>query len=317
MMIPDDEGRLFSAQLEPVDTDDATAIETCMWRHMCALQPGTRRWLEDELQLDKNVVDAMLDSGTRPRILVREEGVMINLRGINLDEPDQPEDMISLRIWIDQHNIVTCRRRDLRAVEDVIALFGSGRGPSTAGEFLTMVTTRVFDRMGPHIEDLEGCVAKLEDAFETGIDEEVTEDAALIRRRGSIYRRHILPQKDILERLGSGRFAWLTDTNKEDLVESHDQVIRYSELLNDIRERTQILNEEIRSQQADRLNGIAYLFSVAATVFLPLSFLTGLLGVNIGGMPGLDHQAAFWMFAAMCAGLAFVQIVYFRKKKWF
>jgi zinc transporter len=67
----------------------------------------------------------------------------------------------------------------------------------------------------------------------------------------------------------------------------------------------------------DRLNRIADLFSVAATIFLPLSFLTGLMGINIGGMPGIEHQWAFWLFTAMCIGLVVVQIALFRKKKWF
>ena len=82
MMIPNDEGLLFSAQLQHPTDDETHGAATCQWRHMCALQPGTRQWLEDEVQLDENMVDAMLASGTRPRILVRDEGVMINLRGI-------------------------------------------------------------------------------------------------------------------------------------------------------------------------------------------------------------------------------------------
>jgi zinc transporter len=317
MMVPDESGLLFSAQLQHANTGETHRTDTCQWRHMCALQPGTRRLLEDELHLDQHVVDAMLASGTRPRILVREEGVMINLRGVNLNDRDRPEDMISLRIWIDEHNVVTCRRRDLRAVEEVIDLFAEGKGPATAGQFVTLITTRMFDRMAPFIEELERCVAVLEEAFETGGDDDVADDTALIRRRGSIYRRHIVPQKEILERLQVGQFAWLTEEDSEGLIESHDQVIRYTELLTDIRERTQILNEELRSQQADRLNRTAYLFSVAATIFLPLSFLTGLMGINVAGMPGTDYRWGFWLFSALCIVLVGVQIVVFRKKRWF
>ena len=97
--------------------------------------------------------------------------------------PEHPEDIISLRIWIDKTNIVTCRRRDLRAVEDIIALFKDGRGPNSAGELVTMITTRMFDRMAPFLEELERCVEVSEDVLENDIREDVTENAALIRRR--------------------------------------------------------------------------------------------------------------------------------------
>lgn len=316
-MIPNEDGVLFSTPLKAADSADPRSSKPMTWRHMCALQSATRRWLEDDLELDQNVVDAMLATGTRPRILVREGGVMLNLRGINLNDPEHPEDMISLRIWIDSANIVTCRRRDLRAVEDVIALFNDGRGPTSAGELVTMITTRMFDRIAPYLEDLERCVEESEDALEQDKGEDVTENAALIRRRTAIYRRHIVPQVDILAQLAESDFEWLSEEQKEDVIESHDQVMRYTEILKDIKERTQILNEEIRSLQADRLNGTAYLFSVAATIFLPLSFLTGLMGINVGGMPGMDDDWAFWVFAVLCAGLVAVQIALFRKKNWF
>ena len=314
MLFPNEDGLLYQTTLRSPDTG---ASARCEWRHMCALQSGARQFLEEKLALDGTVVDAMLASGTRPRILFRKEGVLINVRGINAADPNKPEDMISLRLWIGEHSIVTCRRRDLAAVEEIIELIERGEGPSTAGEFVTMVITRVFTQMESFVEALEHRVEVLEEAFEKDADNTVIDDAVLVRRRGTIYRRHIAPQKMILERLQVGKVAWLSEENKEELAESLDQVIRYTEMLSDLQERTKILNEEIRSRQADRLNSTAYLFSVAATIFLPLSFLTGLMGINTAGIPGANSQWGFVVFVALCAALGVAQIVYFRKKNWF
>jgi zinc transporter len=79
----------------------------------------------------------------------------------------------------------------------------------------------------------------------------------------------------------------------------------------------QILNEEVRNAHAERLNSLAYVFSVVATIFLPLSFLTGLLGINVGGIPGVAHPYAFWSFTALCIVLAGVQMFVFKRLKWF
>lgn len=59
-----------------------------------------------------------------------------------------------------------------------------------------------------------------------------------------------------------------------------------------------------------------YVLSLVAAVFLPLGFLTGLLGINLGGIPGSDNQSAFFVFVLILILLVAVQIVVFKKKKW-
>lgn len=54
-----------------------------------------------------------------------------------------------------------------------------------------------------------------------------------------------------------------------------------------------------------------------AAVFLPLGFLTGLLGINVGGIPGSDNPAAFGLFAAMLLLIVIAEVVFFRMRKWF
>ncbi len=288
-----------------------------VWMHMCALHSDTREFLNNETQLDELVIDALLAAETRPRILIRKSGVMLIVRAMNLHKKDHPEDMISLRLWIDDHQIISTRRRDIKAIEDVKKAIEQGHGPKSTGEFLTMITNRVYARMEPFIEDLDDQVAHVEEqlAFSKGL--EFTEDTGLIRIRTAIFRRYITPQKKVLEGLIKGDLAWLTEENIEYLIESHDRVTRYIETLNDIRDRAQIINDEIDKRNNAKLNDTTYMFSVAATIFLPLSFLTGLMGINIGGMPGVDTDMAFWLFTFICLFIAAVQIFLFKRFKWF
>ena len=65
------------------------------------------------------------------------------------------------------------------------------------------------------------------------------------------------------------------------------------------------------------MNEITYIFSVAATVFLPLGFFTGLMGINMGGMPGVDSQVGFWVFSAICLLIVTVQVIIFKRLRWF
>jgi zinc transporter len=65
------------------------------------------------------------------------------------------------------------------------------------------------------------------------------------------------------------------------------------------------------------MNKNLYMLSVIAAVFLPLGFLTGLLGLNVGGVPGVDNPAAFWIFSGVLSAVVGLQIALFKRWKWF
>ena len=313
---------LFSMDGERLDIslEDPKAHKTrkgVLWTHMCALHDDTSIWLQEQTDLDELVINAMLAAETRPRILVRKEGVMIILRAMNLHEGEPPEDMISLRLWIDGKRIITTRRRDIMSIEDMKGFMDTNNPPKSSGEFLTMITDRVYERMEPYIDDLEDRVAATEEVFAKNKGHTKWDDAGLIRTRIAIFRRYIMPQKIVLEGLIKAKYDWLSEEDVEHLVESHDRVTRYIEILNDIKDRTQILIDEINRHQDAKLNMTSYLFSVAATIFLPLGFLTGLMGINIGGMPGVEEEGAFWVFTVVCVVLVAFQIFIFKKLRWF
>ncbi len=319
-------GLLYAKRISPegcridLDLDDPNAHKSghgILWLHMCAVDQDTRDFLADETNLDEIVINALLASETRPRILIRSEGAMITLRAMNLNESENPEEMISLSMWIDSNRVITTRQRDIMAIEDVKNDIEHSKGPKSAGEFLTMITNRVYSRMEPYIEDLEERTFKIEELLALREVDNVSEDTRLIRLRTAIFRRYIMPQKMALEGLIKAKFSWLSEENIEHLIESHDRVTRYIETLNDIRDRAQIINDEIDMLNSTKLNSTAYMFSVVATIFLPLSFLTGLMGINIGGMPGVNRGEAFWIFSILCILIAGLQIIIFKRNKWF
>lgn len=322
--LPHHECILYSASITPggtaVTTDahlKSPSTDNLLWLHLCAINPQTRQWLETETDFDQTMIDAMLAEDTRPRTLIRGNEMLVNIRGMNLLDPDNLEHMISIRIWFKDNVIITARRHDLLAIEDVQHFIEDGNGPKSMGNFLTLITERVYSRMEPHIENLDDCVSMVEEKISIDPEDDVARDIAKIRRQNAQFRHHIVPQKLVLEQLIKSKVCWLDEESRESLIESHDKVTRYAEDLNDIRVRAQILIEEIRHFQATQLNKTTFLFSVVATIFLPLTFFTGLLGINVGGMPGLDNSAGFWIVVMLSILIFIALIILFRKYKWF
>ena len=101
------------------------------------------------------------------------------------------------------------------------------------------------------------------------------------------------------------------------MIEAHYNITRFVEELDSFRERSQVISDEVTNILTERLNENMYALSVVAAIFLPLGFLTGLLGINIGGIPGVENPQAFLVFCGMLALLVGLQVLIFRKMRWF
>ncbi len=308
------EGRILSG-------DDVPAIikaDTPAWVHLDGTAPASRSWLEQELTyLDSIIVDALLAEETRPRIVEFDEGVLLILRGVNLNEEARPEDMVSIRLWIDQHRIVSVQRRPLKATKDIQERLRLGKGPKNSGEFIATLASRLFERMEPTLSELNEKLDDIEEKVMETPDISERQDITTFRKQSILLRRYIAPQRDVIAQLRTSEQPWLSQMQKRRLQEALDQLVRYVEDLDAMRERAQIIKDELANALSDRMNKNLYMLSVIAAVFLPLGFLTGLLGINVGGIPGAEYKHAFWLFCGMLVLTIFLQTMLFKKLKWF
>ncbi len=100
------------------------------------------------------------------------------------------------------------------------------------------------------------------------------------------------------------------------LRETSDRMMRYIEDLDSSRERASVAQEELMSRLSENMEKRMYVLSIVSTVFLPLSFFTGLLGINVGGIPGAENKTAFLIVCLILSGFAAIQFLIFKLKKW-
>ena len=312
------DGKGGGVPLSGKDASDQIKDDKLAWVHLDVNHPDCKSWLQSEISyLDPFILDALLAEETRPRISEIGEGMLVILRGVNLNAEESPEDMISIRLWIDKHRIISSQRRQLKAVLDIEDRIKTGKGPKDAGDFICMLVSRLFERMEPVLTALDEKTDDAEEQILESPDLNLRNGIVSIRRQAIGLRRYMAPQKDAIGQLRSSDQAWLSLLNKRQLQESYDRILRYVEDLDAIRERAQIVKDELVNILSDRLNKNMYILSVIAAIFLPLGFLTGLLGINVGGIPGSDYKDAFWIFCGILVAIISLQVVLFKKLKWF
>jgi zinc transporter len=283
------------------------------WLHMQADSPATEDWVESYLDyLDWPIRAALIADETRPRALAIENGLMLILRGINTNPGEDPEDMVSLRLWVDPARIVSLSRRPLYSVADLARETAEGHPPGRAGAFLCRLLSRIEDHIDDALDALETATDGLEEDILKGEELQLQGRMTEARQQVVNFRRHVAPQRDALAALAGMRFDWLTKSDRRSLHEAYDRMIRHVEELDAIRDRLALIRDEIANAQSERVNRKLYFLSVISAVFLPLGFLTGLMGINLAGMPGEQTDGAFWFFTGLLAAVVAVQILILR-----
>lgn len=287
-----------------------------LWVHLDYTSPRAEHWIREQSGLTGIVAEALLAEESRPRINTFDSGLLVTLRGVNLNPGADPEDMVSLRLWLDSDRIISTRKRKLLSVMDLCAEIEQGMAPRSTGEFLEILADHLMTRMGSVIDDVEDAVDDLEEQLLTGERYEMRSVLASIRRQTISLRRYMAPQREALSRLQTEKMTWLSEADKLRLREVYDRLTRYIEDLDAARERAAVTQEQLMNRVADNMNQRMYLLSLVAAIFLPLGFLTGLLGVNVGGIPGADNKMAFFIFCMLLGVVIALQILLFKRKKW-
>jgi zinc transporter len=305
------------------DIDDWTPEQGMLWIHLDGSQAATEVWLREKSGLSSFVIEGLLASETRPRYDWYEDGILLILRGVNLNPDAVPEDMVSIRIWIDEHRMISTRLRRLMAVQDIRKQLEAGKGPTSVGHLAARLAAQLTERMGPVIEELSDKIAELEaQLIKTDGDgrlnlRDVRRQLIELRSVAISLRRYIAPQRDALSRFAQVDEAWMDKRVRGPLRETVDQVTRITEELEEIRERSAVVQDELTSRISQRMERTMYVLTVVATIMLPLGFITGLLGVNVAGIPGGETQWAFWAVCAGMAALVVFEVWLFKQLKWF
>ena len=286
------------------------------WIHLNYTDALARDWLLRSDLLDKPVAESLLDEETRPRVLHHGTGLLLTLRGVNLNPGAEPEDMVSIRLWIEEGRIISTRKRRLKSVKEIQSMLEAGEGPRSSGEFLATLLRLMTDNIGAVIEELEDRMAEVEEQIVEHHGAKAREILADLRRQAIALRRYLSPQREALSRLSTERVPWMLPDDHFRIRETADELIRHIEDLDAVRERAALAHEEFVNHASEQLNRRMFMLSVVTVIFLPLGFLTGLFGINVGGIPGAQSP---WGFAAFCLGVVLAGagiFLIFKRSRW-
>ena len=161
----------------------------------------------------------------------------------------------------------------------------------------------MVDNYGPEVSALENRLDAVEEAVFSASNEEVVRQILAIKRDVGSLRRVVMPQRDVIARLARREFAIIDEALSYKFRDVHDHLVRLADEANTFQDRVTGVLDAHLSFVSNRMNEVMKVLTLIATIFMPLTVLTSLFGMNvrIPLMPGGDG-AQFWDVVIMMGG---------------
>lgn len=310
----DDGGLVWGYRLAPAQMLDATALKVAagvrppdapVWLHFNLADVRARRWLEEESGLGPAVVEALLEPEPRAHVRHLGVGLCAVLADLHHDFDHNPEDIGQLRLFIDGQRLISFRRHRLRTVDQVRRDLAAGAlAPRTVGELFVELLQRLGTTFGDVVTRLGDRVDDAEDEILAGRYQTQGKVLGSVRRNLARPRRYLNANRAALAPL-RGHLPDVLEVDPSDLRQAIERMDTVSQDMELVQERTRLLQEEIAGRQGEATNRNLFLLSTVTAALLPITLVTGIFGMNVGGLPGVNHPHGFrWVMVSILVTVA-------------
>lgn len=286
-----------------------------LWIHLEGRDQRDLAFLKRHDDIPDIARGALTATETRPRCDIIAGGALVNLRGPGDLDPENTDRLVSIRLWVRHNRVTTLSRRRLSATAAVgeQAMAGKILDP---GDLVAAFAREISRQLDPQISGLGDTLDDCESELESGNIYRLRSAIAEIRSEAIAFRRFIAPDRDALTMLAAMEADWLEEQDRLHIREAADRFARMAEELEAVRERAALLHEQLTDLRAEQIDQRALLISIVAFIFLPLTFITGLLGMNVEGIPYAGERWAFWGVVAFCGIVGAVVLAWFTWRHW-
>lgn len=286
-----------------------------VWLHVDRLEDSDLPSLTGQGDIPDVAANALVATETRPRCDRIDDGALLNLRGLSDDPHDDGDRLVSIRLWVRKGRVNSVTRQPLAATGRVIGELEAGK-ITDPGDLVAAFARAISTELDPEVADLGDRLDDCESALEERQVYQMRSTIAQVRAAAIGYRRFVAPDRDALLTLAALDFAWLAEDDRLHIREAADRFARMAEELEAVRERAALLHEQLSDMRTEQVDQRSLYISIVAFIFLPLTFITGLLGMNVEGIPYAHRPWAFWGVVAFCVVVGVIVLGWFAGRHW-
>ena len=272
-----------------------------VWLHFNLAHAAAESWLRARSGLDESFYEALHEGSRSTRIERVIDTLFAVLNDVTFDFAFEASDVATLWISARPHVVITARRSPLRSVDRLRAAVKRGEPLNSAAALLDHLLRDQADELQRIARKASDRVDEIEDALLAGRTEKLNAELAQLRRMSVRLQRLLAPEPGAFFRMLSNPPPWVAADDRQRLQQASEE---FSVVLRDIgalQERIKLLQDESAARVAEENNRSLFILTMVTVLALPINLVSGLLGMNVGGVPFNQHPLGFWLVLALIA----------------
>jgi zinc transporter len=303
--------------VEEVAKDQADATPTGKAFYAITGNSGTpefRMWLKEHLG-DPHA-DQMTAPDAHARCTVFDDRATLVLRVARREADPDDIKRQPLTVWLEKGRIIIASRAHLPELFGLDQWKVSHHAPLSIADFVARMGLRAADRLEPIVEHIGDVLDELEEEIIEDKTPELSKKLARVRRTIIALRRMIWPQRDVLNTLEIEDLSYFSDWDKARLREATARTTRLGEELQSLSERAALVHEQILDARGEQMNRTMLVLASVTVVAMPMTVVSGLLGMNVAGIPFAQSPEAFWLVVLGLAVVGAAMVWFMHARKW-
>jgi magnesium transporter len=298
--------------------------QALVWLDIAGDSSSSESMLRNVFKLQYITIHTMSEEHERAKFVESDDYRYLVVHGLAYDSTKDEADTPKLDIVFSKNFIITAHRESLPWLNSLLETAMKNdpeEHPMSRGMafLLHAIFDALVDSYFPVLDGIDDLIDELEDITVTDTSNEVQARIFRIKRALAQMRRVISPQVEVANSLVSRTGKLIPAEAEPYFVDTHDHLIRAFEILDSYRDLMSGLLDVYLTTVSNRLNAIMKQLTIIATIFMPITFITGVFGQNFGHLPQVEHDNGyfFWYALLLMAIISGVQIWYFRRRSWF
>ncbi|MFC1721713.1 magnesium/cobalt transporter CorA [Patescibacteria group bacterium] len=222
-------------------------------------------------------------------------------------------------LLVSENYVISFQERE----EDVLEILrerirkGEGEIRDRGSDYLAyLILDVIVDNYFPVMEDIGEQIESLEEKLLKSADRKLLNEIYRMKQKIVIMRQAIWPMRDLVHNLEKSKHQLISDRTREFLSDAYDHTLQISEAVEIFRDMVSGMLDLYLSTSSNRMNEVMKVLTMFAAIFIPLTFIAGIYGMNFRSLPGLQSDWGILGVFGSMAALVIVMIIYFKAKKW-
>ncbi|MFO7995638.1 MAG: magnesium/cobalt transporter CorA [Dehalococcoidia bacterium] len=264
------------------------------------------------------VADCMSKNIHPPKIDEFEDHLFVIVHGINYHIESEVVETTELAFFLGKNYVVTTHDVPMRSISSALdQVRKSGRPMRRGADFLAHdIIDAMVDNFMPTIDEIDEQSAAVEAEALHEPKRETLSSIMQLQRSILALMRVILPQREIVNGLSRGEYAFITERAQIYYRNIYDHLVRIEMLVRGLRDMTESALSTYLSSVSNRMNEVMKVLTLIATIFIPLTFIAGIYGMNFANMPELEWRYGYFGILIVMAVIGISLVIYFKRKRW-